>query len=75
MAWFPRELIDAVTRCTLHSRVIDLGTKITLHIVTMQHLIKNWIPLQEVQLQENPWQELLIFFVDDLFGTEMVELT
>ena len=54
MAWFPRELIDVVTCCIPHSRVSELGTKITLDMVTMRHLIESWIPLQEVQLQENP---------------------
>ena len=28
----------------------------------MLHFRKCWIPLQEVQLQENPWQESLVFF-------------
>ena len=40
MAWFPHELVDAVTCCTLYSRVSELRTK-SLHIVTMLHLRKS----------------------------------
>ena len=40
----------------------------------MLHLRKCWVPLQEVQLQENPCQESLIFFVDDIFGTGGTEM-
>ena len=54
-AWFPVELIDAVACGTLYSRVSEPGNKITLHTVTMLHLRKCWIPLQKVQVQENPW--------------------
>ena len=36
MAWFPRELTDAVTFCTQYSRVSEPGTKITLHSGTKQ---------------------------------------
>ena len=60
-AWFPLELIDAVGCGTLCSRVSEPGNKITLRTVTMLHLRKCWIPLQKVQVQENPWWELLIF--------------
>ena len=35
----------------------------------MLHLRKCWIPQQEAQLQENPWQGIINLFVDDLFGT------
>ena len=35
----------------------------------MDALRKCWIPLQEAQLQENPWQGSFNLFVDDLFGT------
>ena len=31
MAWFLRELIDAVTCCTQYSRVSEVGNRITLH--------------------------------------------
>ena len=72
MAWFPRELTDAVTCCTQYSRESEPGTKVTLHSGTIQetselksvcgqkqmlHLRKCWMPLQEAQLQENPRQE------------------
>ena len=76
MALSPRELTNAVTCCAQYSRVSEPGTKITLHSGTIQatsqpnrvcgqkqmlHLRKCWIPLQEVHLHENPWQESEIF--------------
>ena len=36
MAWFPRELTDAVTCCTQYSRESEPGTKVTLHSGTIQ---------------------------------------
>ena len=38
----------------------------------MLHLRKCWVPLQEVQLQENPWQIDII--LDDLSGTGGTEM-
>ena len=40
----------------------------------MLHLRKCWIPLQEVGLQENPEQEQIHLFLDDLFGTGGTEM-
>ena len=69
-----------------YSRVSAPGTKIVLHSGTIQatsqlnrvcgfkqmlHLRKCWIPLQEVLLQQNPWQESFIFLL--MIFSEQVE--
>ena len=86
MARFARELTDTVLCCTQYSRVSEPGTIEITHSGTTQatsqlnrvcgqkqmlHMRKSWIPLQAVQPQEKPWQELLIFLV--MISSEQVE--
>ena len=86
---FPHELIDAVMCCPQCIRVSEAENKVTMHSGTIQatfqtnrvrgqkqmlHMIECWIPLQEVQLQENPWQKLSIFLQMIFFGTGGTEM-
>ena len=72
MVWFRHELTDVFMYYTQPKHASEIGTNCALHRVMvqmtshlnrvrdyreMQHLRKCWIPLREVQLQENPWQE------------------
>ena len=89
MAWFPRELADAVTCCTQYSRVSEPGTKRTLLSGTIQATSqqkprvrteadaafeKVLDPIEGSPSTGKSVAGIINLFLDDLFGTGGTEM-